>query len=135
MDITLGEAASRQVALLARAWNIDAEAVVLRLLEHFQREGGPELAEQTEDKLVAVHARYMGHRIAGKFDPETHSLVILSGPGKGCYKTPSGAATSAVQACNPGTTPHRNGWSFWVVDATGARLQSLRERPNRQTSL
>lgn len=125
MDVRLGAEASMKVSLLARAWGVDAEGVVLRLLEHF--EGVDEQAPAgPATGLVAVHALYSGHKVPGEYDPESQSLVILSGPAQGRYKTPSGAATAVLQAYNPEVAPHRNGWSFWVVDATGARLQSLR---------
>ncbi|MFG2920921.1 hypothetical protein ACGFYA_05325 [Streptomyces sp. NPDC048305] len=126
MDVKLGEVASRQVSLLARAWGVDAEGVVLRLLDHFEAVGGERSAEAVKRGVVAVHARYAGHKVCGEFDLESRSLVITSGLAQGRYKSPSGAATAAVKAYKPEADPHRNGWSFWIVDATGARLQSLR---------
>lgn len=127
MDVRLGEAASMQVSLLARAWGVDAEGVVLRLLDHFQAVGCERSVEAIKRGVVAVHARYAGHKICGEFNPESRSLVISSGLAQGRYKSPSGAATAAVRAYKPEADPHRNGWTFWIVDATGARLQSLRE--------
>ncbi|MEW1752416.1 hypothetical protein [Streptomyces angustmyceticus] len=125
MDVRLGAEASMKVSLLARAWGVDPEGVVLRLLEHFEGADAPAPAGPTSG-LVAVHALYSGHKVPGEYDPESQSLVILSGPAQGRYKSPSGAATAVLQAYNPEVAPHRNGWSFWVVEATGARLQSLR---------
>ncbi|WNO71518.1 MULTISPECIES: hypothetical protein [unclassified Streptomyces] len=133
MDIKLGKEAAGQIALLSRAWGVDAEQVVLRLLKHFQ-EGAEQahdagIDEPREEELggrIGVHVRYAGHRVPGAYDAESESVEILTGPAAGRYKSPSGAATAVIQAFKPGVAPHRNGWSFWIVDATGARLQSLR---------
>ncbi|MFI1015218.1 hypothetical protein [Streptomyces sp. NPDC020965] len=131
MDIRLGKEAGSQVALLAKAWGVDGEEVILRLLRHFQGEGGtgaPEARPEVAPGLVPVHVRYAGQRIAGMYDPGAESLTISSGPAQGHYKSPSGAATAVLQALRPGVAPHRNGWSFWVVDETGNRLQTLRDK-------
>jgi len=125
MDIKLGEVASMKVSLLARAWGVGEEEVVLRLLEHFENSEQRPPAGLPRG-LVAVHAFYAGHKVSGEYDPESQSLVIPSGPAQGRYKTPSGAATAVLRAYNPDVAPHRNGWSFWVVEESGARLQSLR---------
>jgi hypothetical protein len=53
-------------------------------------------------------------------------VSIPSGPGRGEYDTPSGAAVGVVKALNPHVNPNRNGWSFWTVTATGNLLQSIR---------
>jgi hypothetical protein len=44
------------------------------------------------------------------------------------FRTPSEAARKVVAEINPGVSPHRNGWSFWVISATGAPLQAIRHR-------
>ncbi|MFE1550952.1 hypothetical protein [Streptomyces sp. NPDC058718] len=128
MEFKLSKEDEAKVTLLARAWGVDGGGVVHRLLEHFEGgAGGPMAAASTvAGGAVSVHARYDGHRIAAEFDPASESVTILAGPAEGRYKSPSGAATAVLQAYNPGVAPHRNGWSFWVVDASGARLQSLR---------
>ncbi|MDW6059948.1 hypothetical protein SAZ11_20510 [Streptomyces sp. FXJ1.4098] len=107
---------------------------MLRLLQHFEAseeqsvpETSPSVGVSVEPGMVAVHARYAGHKVPGEYDPASEALVIPSGPAQGRYKSPSGAATAVLQAYNPDVAPHRNGWSFWIVDATGARLQSLRK--------
>jgi hypothetical protein len=60
------------------------------------------------------------------YDPSSRTVTIPSGPGRGEYETPSGAAVAVVHALNPHVNPNRNGWSFWTVTATGQLLQSIR---------
>ncbi|MEU7070240.1 hypothetical protein AB0B30_18255 [Streptomyces narbonensis] len=128
MEFKLGKEDAAKVALLKRAWGVDEAGVVHRLLEFFESgAGGPAVNPPAVNVgTVGVHARYGSHRIDAEFDPASQSVTILSGPAEGRYKSPSGAATAVLQAYNPGVAPHRNGWSFWVVDSSGARLQSLR---------
>ncbi|MFE9941722.1 GmrSD restriction endonuclease domain-containing protein [Streptomyces hirsutus] len=75
---------------------------------------------------VEVHAVYDGRRVNGYYDPSSRTVTIPSGPGRGEYESPSGAAVAVVRALNPHVSPHRNGWSFWIVTATGEFLQSIR---------
>ncbi|MFJ4342415.1 hypothetical protein [Streptomyces sp. NPDC088915] len=128
MEVKLDKGDAAKVTLLKRAWDTDEAGVVHRLLEYFEKgaEGPVVDASAVSVGVVRVHARYQGHRIAAEFDPGSESVTILSGPAAGHYKSPSGAATAVLQAYNPGIAPHRNGWSFWVVDASGARLQAIR---------
>ncbi|MGW1927836.1 hypothetical protein [Streptomyces sp. NPDC001919] len=128
VELKLSKEDEAKVTLLARAWEVDGSGVVHRLLEYFESGAGGRDADApaVSGGAVGVHARYDGHRIDAEFDPASESVTILAGPAEGRYKSPSGAATAVLQAYNPGVAPHRNGWSFWVVDASGARLQSLR---------
>ncbi|MEU1007683.1 hypothetical protein [Streptomyces sp. NPDC005890] len=75
---------------------------------------------------VEIHAVYESHRATALYDPVSRTVTIPSGPGRGQYDTPSGAAVAVVRALNPQVNPNRNGWSFWTVTATGALLQSIR---------
>lgn len=75
---------------------------------------------------VELHAVYEGRRTTAYYDPPSRTVTIPSGPGRGVYESPSGAAVATVQALNPHVNPNRNGWSFWTVTATGALLQSIR---------
>jgi hypothetical protein len=75
---------------------------------------------------VEVHAVYDGRRVNGYYDPSSRTVTIPSGPGRGEYESPSGAALAVVRALNPHVSPQRNGWSFWIVTATGEFLQSIR---------
>lgn len=75
---------------------------------------------------VEVHATYEGQRITGRYDTSTRGLTVTSGPARGLYGSPSGAAVAVVKGINPHVNPSRNGWSFWTVSATGEILQSIR---------
>lgn len=75
---------------------------------------------------VEVHAVYEGQRVSGYYDPSSRTVTIPSGPGRGVYEAPSGAAAAVVHALNPHVKPNRNGWSFWTVTATGQLLQTIR---------
>ncbi|MFI2506695.1 DUF262 domain-containing protein [Streptomyces sp. NPDC018972] len=75
---------------------------------------------------VEVHAVYDGRRVNGYYNPSSRTVTIPSGPGRGEYESPSGAALAVVRALNPHVSPQRNGWSFWIVTATGEFLQSIR---------
>ncbi|MFF4610054.1 DUF262 domain-containing protein [Streptomyces albidoflavus] len=75
---------------------------------------------------VEIHAVYEGRRVDAYYDPASRVVRILSGPGRGEYETPSGAAVAVVHALNPHVNPNRNGWTFWTVTATGRLLQSIR---------
>jgi hypothetical protein len=75
---------------------------------------------------VEVHAVYEGRRTDAFYDPLSRTVTIPSGPGRGEYDTPSGAAVAVVHALNPHVNPNRNGWSFWIVTTTGQLLQSIR---------
>ncbi|WP_327712488.1 hypothetical protein OG912_33095 [Streptomyces sp. NBC_00464] len=75
---------------------------------------------------IELHAVYEGRRTTAYYDPPSHTVTIPSGPGRGVYESPSGAAVAMVRALNPHVNPNRNGWSFWTVTTTGALLQSIR---------
>lgn len=85
-----------------------------------------ERAEASEG--VGVYVVYAGHRTQGRYDPATRRIDITSGPlGGRSFKTPTGAARAVVSHYKPGVSPHRNGWSFWMLDdGSGRYLQSIR---------
>ncbi|WP_327421139.1 DUF262 domain-containing protein [Streptomyces sp. NBC_01230] len=85
----------------------------------------PEAGEAPEGE-IEVHATYDGHRISGRYNTSTRALTVMSGPAQGVYGAPSGAAVAVVKALNPYVNPSRNGWSFWMITATGELLQSIR---------
>jgi hypothetical protein len=80
-----------------------------------------------------VHAIYRGSRIEARFDPRTHAVTITTdGPLQGhAFTTPSGARAAVVTHLNPDVSPIGNGWTFWTVPATGARLHTLRRHRYR----
>ncbi|MFD5235089.1 GmrSD restriction endonuclease domain-containing protein [Streptomyces tendae] len=87
---------------------------------------GAAVQELRTEHGVEVHVVYEGHRTNAYYDPSSRTVTIPSGPGRGEYETPSGAAVAVVQAMKPHVNPNRNGWSFWTVTATGNLLQSIR---------
>ncbi|MER7107770.1 GmrSD restriction endonuclease domain-containing protein [Streptomyces sp. NPDC000229] len=87
---------------------------------------GAELQELRTKYGVEIHATYEGQRVDAYYDPASRVVRIPSGPGRGEYETPSGAAVALVHALNPHVNPNRNGWTFWTVTATGRLLQSIR---------
>ncbi|MFC8694280.1 GmrSD restriction endonuclease domain-containing protein [Streptomyces parvus] len=87
---------------------------------------GAEAQELRTKRGVEIHAVYEGQRADAYYDPLSRVVRIPSGPGRGEYETPSGAAVAVVHALNPHVNPNRNGWNFWTVTATGRLLQSIR---------
>ncbi|MEU6178905.1 GmrSD restriction endonuclease domain-containing protein [Streptomyces coeruleorubidus] len=87
---------------------------------------GAEVQELRTKQGVEIHSIYEGRRVDAYYDPSSRVVRISSGPGRGEYESPSGAAVAVVHALNPHVNPNRNGWSFWTVTATGQLLQSIR---------
>ena len=88
-----------------------------------------ERGDREEPRAVRVFADYAGHRTYASFIPGPGRLEITSGPLNGrVFKTPSQAAREIVGHYNPEVSPHRNGWSFFLIEETGAPLQTLRHR-------
>ncbi|MEU0075777.1 DUF262 domain-containing protein [Streptomyces sp. NPDC006332] len=87
---------------------------------------GAQLQGLRTERGVQIYAIYEGRRADAYYDPSSRTVRIPSGPGRGVYGTPSGAAVALVHALNPHVNPNRNGWSFWTVTATGKLLQSIR---------
>jgi hypothetical protein len=87
---------------------------------------GAKLQELRTEQGIEIHAIYESRRVNAYYDPSSRAVSIPSGPGRGEYDTPSGAAFGVVKALNPHVNPNRNGWSFWTVTATGNLLQSIR---------
>ncbi|WP_420032364.1 hypothetical protein ACN2WE_05760 [Streptomyces sp. cg28] len=78
------------------------------------------------ERGVELHVVCEGQRTCAYYDPPSRTVTVPSGPGRGAYDSPSGAAVAVVWAPNPHVNPNRNGWSFWTVTPTGALLQSIR---------
>lgn len=88
--------------------------------------GGAKIEELRTERGIEVHAIYEGRRTLAFCDPSSRIVTIHSGPGRGEYESPSGAAVAVVRALNPHVNPNRNGWMFWTITATGNLLQSIR---------
>jgi hypothetical protein len=124
----------RSLALAARISGCTAGEVVARLVAET---GVPALPASTaaEGKEhsetihgVAVYADYEGRRTQGRYDLKTSRIDITSGPlMRQSFKSPTGAARAVIAHYKPSVSPHRNGWSFWVLDdGSGRFLQSIR---------
>ncbi|MGW0208998.1 hypothetical protein ACWDZ8_25420 [Streptomyces sp. NPDC003233] len=87
---------------------------------------GTAVQELRTENGVEIYAISESRRVNAYYDPSSRTVTIPSGPGRGDYDTPSGAAVAVVRALNPHVNPNRNGWSFWIVTATGQLLQSIR---------
>ncbi|MFI7076973.1 hypothetical protein ACIBO1_06755 [Micromonospora sp. NPDC049903] len=89
----------------------------------------PERGDREEPKAVRVYADYAGHRTYASFVPGPGRMEITSGPLAGqVFKTPSQAARAIVGHHKPEVSPHRNGWSFFLIEDSNVPLQSLRHR-------
>jgi len=87
----------------------------------------PPPAPQPDENVVALHTVYKGERVEATFDRSTQAVTITSGRLAGTtYDKPSPAARAVVALVDPRVNPHRNGWEFWIVSATGQTLQSIR---------
>lgn len=78
--------------------------------------------ELRTEQGVEIHAVSAGRRTPAHYGPSSRIVTIPSGPGRGEYESPGGAAL----ALNPHVNPNRNGWKSWTVTAIGKLLQSIR---------
>ncbi len=119
----------RDLELLAASWQTTVGEAVARLIDSLATASTP--AGETADAapLVAVHAVYAGTRTEATFDPRTRVVTTTSGPLSGrSFTSPSSARIAVVRLLNPSVSPIGNGWHFWVITDTGARLHTLRRR-------
>ncbi len=124
-QIEVSDETYRRLALLAAPWHTTVGDAVARLIaDLITRDANAE-----DRTTVAVHGVYAGTRVAATFDPATHVVTITSGPLAGrSFTTPSGARAAVVRLLNPSVSPVGNGWNFWIITDTGARLRTLRHR-------
>lgn len=122
--IPLDTETARGVELLACAWGISPAEAIRRLLADLVSEQTPDPSPR--DRPVPVYAVYARTRIDAEFHPASGAVAITSGPGRGFYRTPSGASAAVIQALRPMVKPNRTGWQFWHVVQTSAPLASLR---------
>ncbi|MDO3703759.1 hypothetical protein Q3W71_19005 [Micromonospora sp. C28SCA-DRY-2] len=129
--IEVDDATDRYLAFAAGVAGLTKGEVVARLVARAQAAVEPQPAEDgnAEPASVRVYADYAGHRTYALFVPGPGRIEITSGALAGrSFRTPSQAAREIVHHHNPNVSPHRNGWGFFFVAATGAPLQSLRHR-------
>ena len=140
--IDVSDADFGALGVLAKVFGTDRAGAVSRLVEGFAGEADlddPDLPETKAaspktlpdpDDDVELHASYKGQHVTALLGKPTNSVTITSGPLEGeVFKTPSAAARAFVGLVDPTVNPHRNGWGFWVVTATGEPAQSVRYRP------
>lgn len=129
-QIEVDDATDGYLAFAAGVAGMTKGQVVARLVAQAQSAVAPSAGEEeAEPASVRVYADYAGHRTYASFIPGPGRIDITSGPLAGqSYRTPSQAAREIVKHYNPAVSPHRNGWGFFFVAATGAPLQSLRHR-------
>lgn len=128
--IDVDQATFNAIDLAARLTSMSHSEVLARLVS--QSQASPTTSDgASEDDAngVAIYADYVGRRTKATFNRLTHRIDIIDGPLAGTsYKSPSSAARAVVGHYKPGVSPHRNGWSFWMLDDGTARfVQSIRE--------
>lgn len=125
-EIEIEDRTYRELELLAVDWNTTIRDVVDRLVGVVALGPGARRPRPAKPP-VAVHAVYAGTRIEARFEPDSQRVTVGSGPLSGqTYTSPSGARRAVVARLNPAVSPVGNGWAFWKVTATGARLDTLR---------
>lgn len=137
--IPLDTETARGVELLACAWGVSPAEAIRRLLADLVSEQTP--GPSPRDRPVPVYAVYARTCIDAEFHPASGAVATTSGPGRGFYRTPSGASAAVIQALHPMVKPNRTGWQFWHVVQTNApwpvsavpqRVQSQRQRPSHR---
>lgn len=131
-EIEVDAATYRSLEFAARMSGCKAGEVVARLVAEASMPTPPRNTDSEQPEKaggVTVYADYEGHRTQGRYDPRTTRIDITSGPLAGrSFKTPTGAARAVVAHYKPSVSPHRNGWSFWMLDdGAGKFLQSIRK--------
>ncbi|MEV0001270.1 hypothetical protein AB0H28_03145 [Micromonospora sp. NPDC050980] len=130
--IDIDEDTDNYLAFAADVAGLTKGQIVARLVREARTRAGARRDEPTdgeETPAVKVYADYAGHRTFASFVPGPGRIEITSGPLAGrVYKTPSQAAREIVKHYNPEVSPHRNGWSFFLISDNSAPLQTLRYR-------
>lgn len=127
--IDVDDSTYQSLDLAARLTSMSHGQVIARLITQSTLvEQAAEVSASDDDNYLAVHGDYLGHRTTAMFDCLTHRIDITNGPLTGqSFKTPSSAARALVSHYNPTVSPHRNGWTFWVL-SDGGLLQRVRRR-------
>lgn len=116
-----------RLRLVASALDKTEAETVAHLLDRLARSRREERPESPAGP-EPIHVIYKGERVDAEFDRDTEAVTVISGPLAGTrYDKPSPAARAVVGLISPDVNPHRNGWSFWIVSATGEPVQSIRK--------
>jgi hypothetical protein len=126
-QIEISDATAEQLQLLADGWHTTLRDALARLVYAVATGATLRLRRRPEVAPVGVHNRYRGTRTDATFEPDTHLLTIRSGLLSGqSYTSPSAARRAVVAVLNPAVSPAGNGWDFWTITVTGAKLRTLR---------
>jgi hypothetical protein len=122
--VEIDEATDEYVTFAAHIAGISKGQVIARLVA--QARSSPDQENDGRRDQVAIHADYVGHRTHARFISPGR-VEVVDGPLAGtAYRSPSEAARAVVANYKPTVSPHRNGWSFWILTASGDPLQTLR---------
>jgi len=122
--IELDDTTHQSLRLVAAALSTTEGGAVAELLRRLAATSP--VADVGNDE-VPIHAMYRRQRVDAVYDRSAGVITIASGALAGQeFGSPSPAARAVVSAINPAVNPHRNGWGFWIVSATGQTLQSIR---------
>ena len=126
-QIEVDDRTYRELELLAVSWHTDTIGdVVARLVTAVATHVTVRRAHPVS-LPVPVHAVYAGTRIEAIFDRETYAVSFADGPlARRTYYSPGDACRAIVRRLNPTVSTIGSGWTFWIVTATGARLDTLR---------
>jgi hypothetical protein len=127
-QIEVSDATYGELELLAAAWHTTPRNALARLV--YAVATGATLRTPhppRSARVAAVHSLYAGTRTDATFEPETRLVTICSGLLCGqTYTSPSAARRAVVAVLNPAVNPTGDGWDFWTVTTTGAKLRTLR---------
>ncbi|MEV0393104.1 hypothetical protein [Polymorphospora rubra] len=132
-QVEIDEATDGYLDFAAGVAGLTKGQVVARLVEQARAASQAQATpakDGAEPAPVRIHADYAGQRTQAFFVPGPGRIEIVSGPLSGqVFRTPSEAARAIVMDARPDVSPARNGWTFFLVTATGQPLQTLRHRP------
>ncbi|HEU0130974.1 MAG TPA: hypothetical protein VFQ85_08295 [Mycobacteriales bacterium] len=131
--IVVDQATALAVRFAARLHGITDSQVVIRAVAQIGARGsGP--AHRWEP--VPVFCEYAGVRVDGTYLPATRRLVVNPGEStERSFRSPSGAARAVVEMLNPRRShTQTNGWHFWRIADSGARLDTVRYMPPNATA-
>jgi hypothetical protein len=135
MEVDLNDATEQDLHLLASAWGISPGAAVTRLIAEFRAvskvTSGSAERQAAPTPVIDIHVDYAGTRVAATFNPKTTAVRIVDGPLAGkTFPKPSSASRAVIGWLNPAQKSRSaNGFEFWMVTATGKRLQTVRPTP------
>jgi hypothetical protein len=128
--INLDRSTYDAIDLAARLTGLSHSQVVARLVQQSRISNAPDPIGHSDDagRTLGIFVDYEGRRTNARFDQLTNRIDIEDGPLAGrSFKSPSSAARAVVAHYKPHVSPHRNGWSFWILaDGSGELLQSVR---------